>query len=92
MFRHALHAVEPLNKEKIAAKVEVLKKTFRWSDAEVGIAVSKLPSVLLRSTEALQSRSEFLISSWGWNRHTLLIGRQCSLITWRVVSDLATMS
>ncbi|KAM0840657.1 hypothetical protein ACQ4PT_059513 [Festuca glaucescens] len=65
MFRHALHAAACLGKEKIAAKVGFLKKTFRWSDAEVGIAVSKFPSVLLRCKEALQSRSEFLISELG---------------------------
>jgi mTERF domain-containing protein len=65
MFRHALHAAACLGKGKIADKVEFLKKTFRWSDAEVGIAVSKLPFVLLRSKEALQSRSEFLISELG---------------------------
>ncbi|CAN6198247.1 unnamed protein product [Urochloa humidicola] len=34
MFRHALLAVAFLSEEKIAAKVEFLKKTFRWSDAE----------------------------------------------------------
>ncbi|XP_044417700.1 uncharacterized protein [Triticum aestivum] len=66
MFRHALRAVARLSKEKIAAKVEHLKKTFRWSDAEVGIALSKLPSVLARSNQMLERRSEFLISEVGF--------------------------
>ncbi|KAF7087737.1 hypothetical protein CFC21_090901 [Triticum aestivum] len=66
MFRHALRAVAFLSKEKIAAKVEHLKKTFRWSDAEVGIALSKLPIVLVRSNQMLESRSEFLISEVGF--------------------------
>ncbi|VAI52720.1 unnamed protein product [Triticum turgidum subsp. durum] len=65
MFRHALHAVAFLSEDKIAAKVEHLKKTFRWSDAEVGIAVSKAPKLLTMSIESLQRRSEFLISEVG---------------------------
>ncbi|KAF7099671.1 hypothetical protein CFC21_101276 [Triticum aestivum] len=46
MFRHALHAVAFHSEEEIAARVEYLKKTFRWSDAEVGIAVSKAPTIV----------------------------------------------
>ncbi|XBH59856.1 hypothetical protein VPH35_114540 [Triticum aestivum] len=65
MFRQALQAVTFSDKEKIAAKVEFLKKTFRWSDAEVGIAVSKVPGVLTKSNDMLQNRSEFLISEVG---------------------------
>ncbi|VAI41429.1 unnamed protein product [Triticum turgidum subsp. durum] len=61
MFRHALQAVAFLSQEKITAKVEHLKKAFRWSDAEVGIAVSKAPTLLTRTKESLQRRSEFLI-------------------------------
>ncbi|XP_044414613.1 uncharacterized protein [Triticum aestivum] len=66
MFRHAMRAVKFLSKEKIAAKAEHLKKAFRWSDAEVGIALSKLPSVLTRSNQTLESKSEFLISEVGF--------------------------
>nr|XP_045085449.1 uncharacterized protein LOC109776913 isoform X4 [Aegilops tauschii subsp. strangulata] len=47
MFRHALRAVAFLS-----------KKTFRWSDAEVGIALSKLPIVLVRSNQMLESSLE----------------------------------
>ncbi|XP_044407228.1 transcription termination factor MTERF4, chloroplastic isoform X2 [Triticum aestivum] len=65
MFRHALSAVAFVSEEKIAAKVEHLKKTFRWSDAEVGIAISKAPNVLNKTKEFLQRRSEFLISDLG---------------------------
>ncbi|KAM3317681.1 hypothetical protein ACQJBY_035408 [Aegilops geniculata] len=65
MFRHALHAVASLSEDKIAARVKYLKNTFRWTDAEVGMAVSKAPSVLARSKESLQRRSEFLISEVG---------------------------
>ncbi|XP_044410449.1 uncharacterized protein [Triticum aestivum] len=66
MFRHALKAVAFLSNEKIAAKVEQLKKMFRWSDAEVRIALSTLPSVLMRSNHMLESKSEFLISKVGF--------------------------
>uniref|UniRef100_A0A453MRG1 Uncharacterized protein n=8 Tax=Aegilops tauschii TaxID=37682 RepID=A0A453MRG1_AEGTS len=65
MFRHALHAVAPLSKEKITNQVEHLKKTFMWSDAEVGVVVSKHPCVLTGSHQMLQSKSEFLISEVG---------------------------
>uniref|UniRef100_A0A0A9D6S7 Uncharacterized protein n=1 Tax=Arundo donax TaxID=35708 RepID=A0A0A9D6S7_ARUDO len=65
MFRHALLAVAFLSEEKIAAKVEFLKKTFGWSDAEVGVAVSKLPVVLKHSKDRLCRMSEFLITQVG---------------------------
>ncbi|VAI41446.1 unnamed protein product [Triticum turgidum subsp. durum] len=65
MFRHALHAVAFLSEDKIAARVKYLKNTFRWTDAEVGMAVSKYPTVLNRTKEFLQRRSEFLISDLG---------------------------
>ncbi|XP_037445971.1 transcription termination factor MTERF15, mitochondrial-like [Triticum dicoccoides] len=65
MFRQALQAVSYFSEEKIAARVDYLKKTFRWSDAEVGIAVSKAPSLLRSSKKMLQRRSEFLISEAG---------------------------
>ncbi|XBH75544.1 hypothetical protein VPH35_102293 [Triticum aestivum] len=51
--------------EEIAARVEYLRNTFRWTDAEVGMAVSKFPRVLTKSKESLQRRSEFLISEAG---------------------------
>ncbi|CAM0902044.1 unnamed protein product [Alopecurus aequalis] len=65
LFRHALRAVAFLTKEKVTAKVEYLKNTLRCSDAEVRIAVSKLPMVLTRSKESLQHTSEFLLSEVG---------------------------
>uniref|UniRef100_N1R2G4 Uncharacterized protein n=1 Tax=Aegilops tauschii TaxID=37682 RepID=N1R2G4_AEGTA len=65
MFRHALQVVAFVSEEKITAKVEGFKKKFRWSDAEVGIAVSKAPSLLVRSEDLLQSKSDFLISEVG---------------------------
>jgi mTERF domain-containing protein len=65
MFRHALQAVALRSAEKIASRVENLKNTFRWSDAEVRIAVSKSPSMLMRCKDNLQSRSEFLYSEVG---------------------------
>ncbi|KAM0853906.1 hypothetical protein ACQ4PT_050764 [Festuca glaucescens] len=52
-------------KENIAARVDHLKKTLRWSDAEVGIAASKHPFVLLKSKEMMQHRSAFLFSEVG---------------------------
>ncbi|KAF7076935.1 hypothetical protein CFC21_081534 [Triticum aestivum] len=65
MFRHALHAVAFVGEQKVAAKLDCLKRTFGWSDAEVGIAVSKYPMLLTKSHHMLQSKSEFLISEVG---------------------------
>ncbi|XP_037447882.1 uncharacterized protein LOC119317510 [Triticum dicoccoides] len=65
MFRHALSAVAFLDEKKIAAKVDHLKKTFGWSDAEVSIALPKAPFLLAKSNESLQHGSEFLISEVG---------------------------
>lgn len=79
MFRHALKVVACICEENIAAKVDCLKNTFRRSDVEVDIVVSRAPVVLLRSKESLQRRSEFLISELGLesayvaHRPTLLI-------------------
>jgi mTERF domain-containing protein len=50
---------------KNAAKVECLKNIFRWSYAEVGIAVCKAPAVLRLQNAKLQRRSDFLISEVG---------------------------
>ncbi|XP_044417856.1 transcription termination factor MTERF15, mitochondrial [Triticum aestivum] len=65
MLRKALQAVAFLSEEKIAAKVDYLKNTFRWSDAEACVAVRKYPSVLRKSKESLKRRSEFLVSEVG---------------------------
>ncbi|XP_047076130.1 uncharacterized protein LOC124686185 [Lolium rigidum] len=62
MFRLALQAVAFSSQEKIAVRVECLKNTFGWSDAEVGIAVCKFPMLLKMSKDNLQSKSEFLLS------------------------------
>ncbi|CAM0874756.1 unnamed protein product [Alopecurus aequalis] len=65
MFRYALDAVAFISEERIAAKVDYLKKTLRWSDAEVCIAVSKNPSLLKNSEESLKRRSDFFFSEVG---------------------------
>ncbi|KAM0883161.1 hypothetical protein ACQ4PT_031810 [Festuca glaucescens] len=65
MFRLALQAVAFRSEETIAVKVEHLKNAFRWSDAEVGIAVCKFPMVLKMSKDMMQSKSEFFISEVG---------------------------
>ncbi|VAI41909.1 unnamed protein product [Triticum turgidum subsp. durum] len=65
MFREALQAVAFLSEEEIAAKLDYLKNTFRWSDAEVRIALSGYPSLLRRSKDMLLRKSEFLISEVG---------------------------
>jgi mTERF domain-containing protein len=49
MFRKALQAVAFLSEEMITAEVDCLKKTSRWSDAEVTIAVARAPKLLQSS-------------------------------------------
>ncbi|KAM3297000.1 hypothetical protein ACQJBY_039070 [Aegilops geniculata] len=65
MFRQGLQAVAFLSEEKVADKVDYLKKTFKWSDTEVAISLSKAPMLLKRSKDMLRRRSEFLISEVG---------------------------
>ncbi|KAF7077077.1 hypothetical protein CFC21_081666 [Triticum aestivum] len=65
MLRQVLQAVAFLSEEKIASKVEYLKNTFRWSDAQVRVAVCGAPFVLRKSKESLKRRSEFLFSEVG---------------------------
>ncbi|VAI41389.1 unnamed protein product [Triticum turgidum subsp. durum] len=65
MLGKALEAVAFYDEEKIATKVDYLKKTLRWSDTEVGIALPKAPMVLKSSKDRLQRVSEFLISEVG---------------------------
>ncbi|KAM3317722.1 hypothetical protein ACQJBY_035433 [Aegilops geniculata] len=86
MFRQALRSVAFLSEEKIAARTDYLKKTFRWSDAEVGIAVSKGPVVLLSSKDTLKRRSEFLISEVGLE--PAYIARHPSLLSYSLEGRL----
>ncbi|VAI52690.1 hypothetical protein VPH35_107928 [Triticum aestivum] len=65
MFRQAMRSVAFDSEDKIAAKMEYMKETFRWSDAEVRIAVSKAPMLLTLGKDLLQRKSEFLISEVG---------------------------
>ncbi|XP_051191617.1 uncharacterized protein [Lolium perenne] len=65
MFMHVLYAVAIIGEDKIAARVDYLKKTFRWSDAEVGNVVCRTPQLLRRSKDMLRRLSEFFISEMG---------------------------
>jgi mTERF domain-containing protein len=65
MFRHVLYAVAMIGEDKVTAKVDYLKRTFRWSDAEVGVVSCKTPQLLSRSKDTLQRLSEFFISELG---------------------------
>jgi mTERF domain-containing protein len=61
MFRHAMQVVSFFTEKQIAAKVDYLKNTFKWPDAEVSRAVCRAPMVLRMSNDSLQLRSDFLI-------------------------------
>ncbi|VAI53112.1 unnamed protein product [Triticum turgidum subsp. durum] len=86
MFRQALHAVAFQSEEKIAAKVDYLKNTFRWSAAEVVIALSKAPMLLRMSKDMLQSKSEFLVSEVGLE--PMLIAHRPIILTYSLEGRL----
>uniref|UniRef100_A0ACD5ZAD3 Uncharacterized protein n=1 Tax=Avena sativa TaxID=4498 RepID=A0ACD5ZAD3_AVESA len=86
MFRIALQAVAFLSEEKIPAKVDYLKNTIRWSDAEVRIAVCKGPMLLTMSMDTLQRKSEFLISEIGLE--PAYIAHQPAMITYSLEGRL----
>ncbi|XP_044951770.1 uncharacterized protein LOC123401969 [Hordeum vulgare subsp. vulgare] len=65
MFREALQAVAFRSEGNITAKVDYLKRTFSWSDAEVLIAFSAAPMLLRRSKYILRRSFEFLVSEAG---------------------------
>uniref|UniRef100_A0A8R7QM43 mTERF domain-containing protein 1, mitochondrial n=2 Tax=Triticum urartu TaxID=4572 RepID=A0A8R7QM43_TRIUA len=86
MLRHALQAVAFLNEDKIAAKVDYLKNTFRWYDAEACIAVRKYPGVLRKSKESLKHRSEFLCSKVGLE--PVYIAHRSEILSYSMVGRL----
>jgi mTERF domain-containing protein len=86
MFRHALQFVAGRSKETISCKMELLKKTFRWSDAEVARVVSRNPSVLTISEDIAWRVSEFLHSEVGLDPE--YIARRPSLIKYSLEGRL----
>ncbi|KAM3317509.1 hypothetical protein ACQJBY_035294 [Aegilops geniculata] len=86
MLRQALHAVAFQSKEKIAAKLDYLKNTFRWSDAEASIAVRKYPGVLRKSKESLKHRSQFLCSKVGLE--PVYIAHRSEILSYSMVGRL----
>ncbi|XP_062233252.1 transcription termination factor MTERF9, chloroplastic-like [Phragmites australis] len=65
MFRHAVVSVASISKEKVAAKLEFLKRALGCAETEVAIAVSKMPSILGLSKECHLRRIQFLINEVG---------------------------
>ena len=51
-----------MSKEKLAAKLELLKRTLGCSESEVSIAVSKMPQILGLSDVTLLRKIEFLVN------------------------------
>ncbi|TVU12002.1 hypothetical protein EJB05_45617, partial [Eragrostis curvula] len=65
MFKYAVAAVTYTGKEKVAAKLEVLKGTLGCSDTEVATAVSRMPSLLGISEEHFRHKIRFLVNRVG---------------------------
>ncbi|KAJ1281065.1 hypothetical protein BS78_04G279800 [Paspalum vaginatum] len=60
MFKHALGAVCCISPEKITARSDFLKKALGCSEAEIGVALCKLPSVLLSTEDRMDRVVDFL--------------------------------
>ncbi|CAM0913661.1 unnamed protein product [Alopecurus aequalis] len=64
-FMYALATVSSANHEKLAARMELLKKTLGCSDDLLRIAIVKHPSLLRASEDNLRSTVEFLVTKVG---------------------------
>ncbi|KAL6605919.1 hypothetical protein ACP70R_041572 [Stipagrostis hirtigluma subsp. patula] len=65
MFVSAVKVSANISKEKVAAKLEFLKRIFGCSEAEVAIAVSKRPNILEISEDNILRKIQFLINEVG---------------------------
>ncbi|KAL6861283.1 hypothetical protein ACP4OV_016983 [Aristida adscensionis] len=65
MFKHAVKVITNISKEKVAAKLEFLKRNLGCSEAEVAAAVSKVPYILGLSEQTILGKSQFLINEVG---------------------------
>ncbi|KAM3208988.1 hypothetical protein ACQJBY_063585 [Aegilops geniculata] len=79
-FMYALATVSCVTQEKLAARMELLKKTLGCSDDMLKIAVVKHPSLLRSSEDNLRSTVEFLINKVGLEPEYIV--RRPSLITY----------
>ncbi|TKW20521.1 hypothetical protein SEVIR_4G094500v4 [Setaria viridis] len=72
MFKYAVSLVAGNSKEKVAAKLEFFKRTLGCSEAEVSIAMSKVPTILGISDENLTRKIEFLVNEVGMEPQYIL--------------------
>ncbi|CAN6274423.1 unnamed protein product [Urochloa humidicola] len=66
MFKGALAAIA-VSPRRVSARLDFLKKALECSEAEVGIAVGKLPSILVAAEDRLSRSVEFLKKEVGLN-------------------------
>ncbi|OQU90666.1 hypothetical protein SORBI_3001G021100, partial [Sorghum bicolor] len=83
LFRHAVAVISSLSKEKVAAKLEFLKRTLGCSESEVSIAVSKMPQILGLSDATFLRKIEFLINEAAMEPRILCKGLSCWHSAWR---------
>ncbi|CAL4967003.1 unnamed protein product [Urochloa decumbens] len=67
MFKGALGVIANRSPRRVGAKLDFLKKALECSEAEVGIAVGKLPSILAAAEDRLSRSVEFLKEEVGLN-------------------------
>ncbi|RCV08377.1 hypothetical protein SETIT_1G321100v2 [Setaria italica] len=67
MFKGVLSAISSITPRRVGAKLDFLKKALGCSEAEVGIAIGKLPSILASAEDRLSRTVEFLKMEVGLN-------------------------
>ncbi|CAN6233431.1 unnamed protein product [Urochloa humidicola] len=67
MFKGALAAIADISPRRVSARLDFLKKALECSEAEVGTAVGKLPSILALAEDKLSRSVEFLKKEVGLN-------------------------
>ncbi|CAN6164531.1 unnamed protein product [Urochloa humidicola] len=72
MFKYAVSLAASYSKEKVAAKLDFIKRTLGCSESEVSIAMSKMPGILGFSDENLSRKIEFLVNKVGMEPQYIL--------------------
>ncbi|OEL13890.1 hypothetical protein BAE44_0025091 [Dichanthelium oligosanthes] len=86
IFKNAVSAVANITKEKVAAKLELLKSTLGCSESEVATAVSKRPNILGIADKYLLRKIQFLVNEVGMEPQYIV--ERLSLLTYSLEKRL----
>ena len=85
-FVYGLAAVSSLNQEKLAARMELLKRTLGCSDDLLRVAIVRHPSLLRASDDNLRTTVEFLVAEAGLEPEYIV--RRPALISYSLTARL----